>query len=163
MDFKQKFVIDECPNAPGRWYVDWTQLGPIEKDIAKYKLCEIVFDHIRPFEIGIGYNVEYYRPKNKDFLYPKTTPPGQKIIPREVFEVVEDTRWEVLWISCTGWQQLQEYQYEMFAEHLFRSRTPKHTATGIIFHTLDQAEQFVNLMEQQFTFHILKRTYATDW
>ena len=163
MDIKSEFVIGECPGAPGRWYVDWTQLGPVEKDLAKYKLCEIVFDQVKPkFQFGIGYNVQYYKPANPQMLVPRTVKPTDPVLD-EVFRVVEDMRWEVQWISFDAWVYLEDYQRDMFVKHLFRSRTPGHEATGIILETLDQAEQFVNLMEQQFTFYMLKRTYATDW
>jgi hypothetical protein len=165
MDFKSRFAIGECPGAPGHWYVDWTELGPVEKDIAKYKLCEIVFDKIQvKWKLGVGYNVQYYKPANPSMLLPRTTPrkPNDPV-PEEVFRVVEDTRWEVQWISFDGWIYLQDYQRETFITHLFRSRTPRHEVTGIVLETLDQAEQFVDLMEAQFTFYTLKRTHANEW
>lgn len=156
------FKIDRCPNYPERWYVDWTQLGLVERDITKYKLCEIVFDRIRPkWSIGIGYNVEHYRPKNPEMLMPRTTPfdPNDPI-PQEAFSLVQEIKWEVRWISVEGWSSLQAYQYEQWVELLFRGRTPKTVVTGIILETLDQAEQFVDLMEAQFTFYRLKQDYA---
>ena len=48
MDIKSKFVIDRCPNFPDSWYVDWSELGEVETDIAKAKICEIVFEKVRP-------------------------------------------------------------------------------------------------------------------
>lgn len=165
MDIKSKFKIDRCPGAPDKWYVDWSELGPVEEDITKFRLCEIVFEQVKPkWQFGIGYNVQYYKPANPSMLLPCTTPhKATDPVPEEVFRVVEDMRWEVQWISFDAWIYLEDYQRDMFIKHLFSSRTPKHEATGIILETLDQAERFVDLMEQQFTFYLLKRTYATDW
>jgi len=70
----------------------------------------------------------------------------------------------VLWISCDAWQMLSDLEYEAYGRYLFRTNNPdRQYATGIILETRDQAEQFVELMEAQFTFYMLKRTYATDW
>jgi hypothetical protein len=166
IDIKSQFIIDRVPQAPEWWYVDWSKLGPVEKDITKYKLCNIVFDNIKPWQIGLGKNVHLYRPKNPNMKMVsfRTTPPDPNDpIPEEVFQVEEYTEWVVHWISCEAWTSLQEYQYDMFINHLFRSRTPKEEFTGILFQTLDQANQFVDLMEAQFTFYVLKRTTADEW
>ena len=136
IDIRSKFTIDRCPNRPDLWYVDWTELGPVETDIAKFKICDLVINHIRPNLLGIGRNVPDYNDPN-----------GQ---------------WAVQWIDFMAWVTLEDYQIPMFSRSLFGH--PKlQQVDGIILETLDQAEQFVNLMEQQFTFHVLKRTYATDW
>ena len=163
MDIKSKFVIDRCPNFPDSWYVDWSELGPVETDIAKAKICEIVFEKVRPkWQLGIGYNVKYYTPKYPKMLAPKNVFGGDPI--KDEFEIVQKQKWEVLWISYEGWQMLSELEYEAYGRYLFRTNDAnKQYATGIILETLDQAEQFVNLMEQQFTFYMLKRTYATEW
>lgn len=162
IDIKSRFTVGECPGAPGHWYVDWTELGPVEKETAKHKLCEIVFDRIRPkWRIGVGYNVKFYRPSNPAMLRPPTTlcNPAEPV-PNEVFSIVEDSRWEVQWISYEGWQQLQEYQYDAYGRLLFRANDPnRQYSTGIVLESLDQAEQFVDLMEAQFTFYALKKNY----
>lgn len=160
IDIKSQFVVDELPNAPGRWYVDWSKLGKVEQDIAKARLCEIVFDKIRPkWQIGIGYNVQHYRPRNPAMLQPRTTPPApNEPIPDLAFELEQFTKWEVRWISCEGWLYLQNYQLEQLAHHLFRGNE-RSVATGIILETLDQANQFVDAMEAQFTFYLLKQEY----
>jgi hypothetical protein len=162
MDIKSQFTIDRVPQAPEWWYVDWSKLGPVEKAISKYKLCEIVFDKIKPYQIGIGRNVQRYRPRHARMVVPVTVKPTDPI-PDEVFQVEEYTEWMVQWLSWEAWTSLQEYQYDMFVEHLFRYRNEQEECTGILFQTLDQANQFVDLMEAQFTFQLLKKTYATDW
>lgn len=162
MDVRSYFKIDRLPNVPDRWYVDWSELGEVEKDITKAKLCEIVFDKICPkWQIGIGYNVQHYKPKNPEMLRPRTTPhdPNEPI-PDLAFELEQFTKWEVRWISCEGWLYLQDYQLEQFAYHLFRTGEPRSIATGIILETLDQANQFVDLMEAQFTFYMLRQDYV---
>jgi len=161
-DIRSDFIIDRLPNAPDHWYVDWTKLGPVEKDIAKAKLCEIVFDKVKPkYQIGIGYNVQHYRPKSPDMLWARTLPrkPNDPV-PEQAFELEEFTKWEVRWISYEGWIYLQDRDYEQWAYHLFgNNRT---VATGIILETLDQCELFVDAMEAQFTFYMLKRQYFND-
>lgn len=162
MDFKSQFKIDRCPGAPDKWYVDWCELGPVEADITKFKVCEIVFDRIQPSELGIGYNVEYYRPKNPDRLwsYNKTSlrNPNDSIS-EEVFKVEQYIKWEVQWISCEAMWMVNEDNRPYFIRGLFDRGTPNKVATGIILESLDQAEQFVDLMEQQFTFYRLKKNY----
>lgn len=166
MDIKSQFKIDRCPNAPNKWYVDWCELGPVEADIAKFRLCEIVFNQIKPRELGIGYNVEYYRPKNPDMLwnYNKTSlyNPNDPV-PEDAFKVEQYMKWEVRWISCEALWMVNENNKDYFLRGLFDTGTPHKVATGIILETLDQAEQFVDLMEAQFTFYTLKRTYADEW
>lgn len=132
IDIRSQFSIEQL-NGDNRWYVDWRRLGPVEKDIAKAKLCDIVFAHIRPFQVGIGYNVPEYN-----------NPTG---------------RWAVQWIDFMAWAVLEDYQIPGFARSLF-DRPHLQQVNGIILETLDQAEQFVNLMEQQFTFYALKKEYA---
>ena len=162
MDFKSHFKIDRLPNLPDRWYVDWSELGEVEQDITKAKLCEIVFEKVRPkWEMGIGYNVQHYRPKRPEMLWPRTTPinPNEPI-PDQAFELEHFTKWEVRWISYEGWIYLQDRDYDDFAYHLFRTGNGRSVATGIILETLDQCELFVDLMEAQFTFYRLKQDYA---
>lgn len=165
MDVRSHFKVDRLPNLPDRWYVDWSELGEIEKDITKAKLCEIVFERVRPkWQIGIGYNVQHYKPKSPEMLWPRTIPRNPKDpVPEQAFELEEFTKWEVRWISLDGWMYLKERDYEHFAHHLFGNGTPRAVATGIILETLDQCELFVDAMEAQFTFYMLKRQYATDW
>lgn len=161
MNIRNKFTIDRCPNYPDFWYVDWAKLGPVESDIAKAKICEIVFERVRPqWQFGIGYNVKYYTPKNPRMLAPSNVDPNEPI-EEKLFEIEQKERWQVLWISYEGWQALNEHQYASYGRYLFRTNNPdKQVATGIILETLDQAEQFVDLMEQQFTFYALKKDYA---
>lgn len=132
MDIRNKFSIEQL-NGDNRWYVDWRQLGPVEKNISKAKLCDIVFAHIRPYRFGVGYNVPEYNNPNG--------------------------RWAVQWIDFMAWAVLEDYQIPMFARHLF-DHPHLQEVNGIILETLDQAEQFVDLMEQQFTFYALKKEYA---
>lgn len=162
MDIKQYFKIDRCPNLPEKWYVEWSLLGELENDILKFKLCDIVFNKIKPQELGIGYNVEYYKPKNPGMLWSYTTPPNPTDpVPKEAFAIVQDIRWEVQWISIDAWWMRTDNDREYFIRNIFeRGRTPNEVATGIILETLDQAEQFVDLMEAQFTFYRLKQDYA---
>ena len=88
MDIKQYFKIDRCPNLPEKWYVEWSLLGELENDILKFKLCDIVFNKIKPQELGIGYNVEYYKPKNPGMLWSYTTPPNPTDpVPKEAFAI----------------------------------------------------------------------------
>ena len=63
----------------------------------------------------------------------------------------------VRWLSFDAWVQLEEHQYFGFMSSLLNGAPP---LAGIILETLDQAEEFVNLMEQHFTLHALKRSYA---
>lgn len=162
MDIKQYFKIDRCPNLPEKWYVDWSALGELETDVLKFKLCDIVFTKIKPWQLGIGYNVEYYRPKNPGMLWSHTTPHNPTDpIPKEAFALVQEIRWEVQWISIDAWAMRTDNNQEYFIRKIFeRGRTPNEVATGIILETLDQAEQFVDLMEAQFTFYRLKQDYA---
>jgi hypothetical protein len=162
MDVRSKFTIDRLSSLPDRWYVDWSKLGEVEQDIAKDKLCEIVFDQVRPKgEIGIGYNVQYFRPKDPEMIWPPKKPfDPNGPIPEKTFELEEFIKWEVRWISVNAWMSLREHDYDSFAYHLFRSGTPHSIATGIILETLDQCELFVDLMEAQFTFYRLKQDYA---
>lgn len=161
MDIKSQFKIDRCPGAPDKWYVDWCELGPVEADITKFRLCEIIFDNIKPGELGIGYNVEYYRPKNPDMLWSyKTAPCGPTDpIPEKTFSLEQFVKWEVQWISCEAMWMVNEDNRTYFIRGLFERGTPNRVATGIILETLDQAEQFIDLMEQQFTFYALKKNY----
>ena len=161
MDFKSQFKIDRCPGATDKWYVDWSQLGPVEKDVSKFKLCEIVFDQIKPGELGIGYNVEYYRAKNPDMIWSYKTMPHNPAdsVPEKAFEIEQHIKWEVRWISCEAMWMVNDNNRDYFKRSLFESGTPNRVATGIILETLDQAEQFVDLMEQQFTFYALKKNY----
>jgi hypothetical protein len=162
-NIKERFVIGECPNAPDHWYVDWTELGPVEADITKFRLCEIVFDKIQPGELGIGYNVEYYRPKNPDMLWSFKNHSPLELANAPKFQIEQYVKWEVRWISCEAMWMVNENNRDYFKRGLFDSGTPHKVATGIILETLDQAEQFVDLMEAQFTFYTLKKTYATEW
>ena len=134
----------------------------MEADITKFRLCEIVFDKIQPGELGIGYNVEYYRPKNPDSLwsYNKTSlrNPNDPI-PEEAFKLEQYIKWEVQWISCEAMWMVNDNNRPYFIRGLFDRGTPHKVATGIILESLDQAEQFVDLMEQQFTFYRLKKNY----
>lgn len=161
IDIKSQFVIDELPNIPDRWYVDWSELGEVEQDIAKAKLCEIVFEKVKPkWEIGIGYNVQHYRPKSPDMLWAQRLPRNPKDpIPEQVFELEQFTKWEVRWISYEGWIYLKERDYDSFAYHLFRSGSERMVATGIVLETFDQCELFVDAMEAQYTFYALKQEY----
>lgn len=163
MNISSRLTVGECPGAPGHWYVDWTELSPVEKDIAKHNLCRVVFDVVRPkWHFGIGYNVEYYRLANPDLLYPRTTPhkPEDPVTEVVAFATVRDTKWEIFWLSYVAWQQLQEHQYAGYGHHLFRSGERHKQATGVVLETLDQAEQFVHEIEKQFTFYSLKKEYA---
>ena len=164
MNIRNEFTIDRCPNRPDLWYVDWTELGPVETDIAKAKICEIVFEKVRPkWQIGIGYNVKYYTPKYPKMLDTRWVSPTDPIAP-DHFEIVQKEKWQVMWISSDVWNQYSNSTYEAYGRYLFRTNNPdRQYATGIILETLDQAELFVDLMEAQFTFYMLKRTYATEW
>lgn len=156
------FKIDRCPNYPSKWYVDWSALGELETDVLKFKLCDIVFTKIKLWELGIGRNVEYYRPKNPNMLMPHTTPPNPNDpVPEEAFAIVQEIKWEVQWISIDAWAMMRDENQSYFIRNIFeRGRTTNEVATGIILDTLDQAEQFVDLMEAQFTFYRLKQDYA---
>lgn len=160
MDVRSHFKVDRLPNLPDRWYVDWSELGEVKQDIAKAKLCEIVFEKVKPkWEIGIGYNVQHYRPKHPDMLLPRRPPKYNDPIPDQAFELEHFTKWEVRWISYEGWIYLKDRDYEHFAYHLFRSGSERMIATGIILETLDQANLFVDAMEAQYTFYALKQEY----
>ena len=159
MDFKSQFKIDRCPGAPDKWYVDWCELGPVEADITKFRLCEIIFDQIKPGELGIGYNVEYYRAKNLDMIWSYKNHSPLELVDGPKFEIEQYIKWEVRWISCEAMWMVNDNNRDYFKRSLFESGTPNRVATGIILETLDQAEQFINLMEQQFTFYALKKNY----
>jgi len=161
VNFKSQFKIDRCPGAPDKWYVDWCELGPIEADITKFRLCEIIFDNIKPGELGIGYNVEYYRAKNPGMLWSyKTMPPNPADpVPEQTFSLEQYVKWEVQWISCEAMWMVNDNNRDYFIRGLFERGTPNRVATGIILESLDQANQFIDLMEQQFTFYALKKNY----
>ena len=143
----RSFKISPLPNSDGKWIVKWPGLTAIETIEMKWKLLSLLFDTLKLYEVGLGYNLPYYGQKNEE--------------------------WAVQWISCEAWHgvaaqadwhEVNSNNRKMFIMNLLftnQQRYSGNTVNGVVVHTLDSAEQLVHEFEKLITLHLLKEEYAT--
>jgi hypothetical protein len=132
----------------GLWFVEWQGIGSVVANNHKWALLDIAFKEVKCFQFGIGKNVTRYRSKQYNNPYPKSKG-----------DMEEYTEWFVHWISLDAWMFMSEEDTPKFSENLFREHKNMEV-TGVVFHTLDDAEAFVYAVEKRMTVHLLKAEYV---
>lgn len=142
------------------WLVEWPGLISGDSDEVKWKLLNVAFDQVKCWEVGIGCNIRYrlaVAPRQVAVTpCPPDLDPGAIAYPEVTY--TENKQWFVQWISSDVWMMGDNHN-ERLKHHLFSSHHGREV-NGILFHTLDEAELFVDKMEARLTFARLKWSYA---
>ena len=139
MDLKTTdyFKISPLPNSDGKWIVEWPGLGDLHTIQMKWKLLSLLFDTLKLYDVGIGYNLSQYKQNNRE--------------------------WAIQWISCDVWHSTPDEQRKLSLMNLLftnQQRYEGNTINGVVVYTLDAAEALVYEFEKLVTLFLLKENYA---
>lgn len=122
----KQVAIDSVQN---KWYVTWPDMGELTTDALKWRLIRMIVEEVKPFEFGLGRNLEQYN---------------------------QSGDWFVQWFSLEMFSPIQPEEYDTMDFTPYLRQQQGRSVDGVMFHRLDDAELFVEVLEKHLTFIRLK-------